>query len=125
MNFVKYCDCLSRRSLRLRLHVKKEEICFVVVLFDQRCRTCGEKKFQSRPCNGLEQMPAAHPAIGEPYRAMRVDLGRTVDQADIANKRDQLHLPVDGDVAVCFARRIEPAESRALQRADSCEIARR
>src|SRR5882724_6664641 len=69
-------------------------------------------------------MPAANLTVTKSYRAMRVDLRGTVDQGDIADHGNQLHLLLDWNVAVGFALTIEPAETRTLKRTDGGKVAR-
>jgi hypothetical protein len=53
-----------------------------------------------------------------------MDLRFAIDQADVANQRDQFNLLLDWDIAICLFRGIEPAELSTLQCTDSRKISR-
>ncbi len=79
-------DITPPTPARSRFQVEEEQVRFVVMFFDELPGACREKQFQGRPYSRMQQVPAAHLAVGEPDRAVRVDRRLAIDQADIPDE---------------------------------------
>src|ERR1051326_6059212 len=87
-------------------------------------RRFGENDLERRAHLRLKEVPAVRGAIGFSDDDVNVDFGFAVRvRADVAEKRKDLDLFVNGDLAIVFGLPVEPAKNNAAECADGGELA--
>src|SRR5271154_2247255 len=85
-------------------------------------RTLGQNQFASRTDASLKQMTTVGVTVGASHHHMRVNLGLSISESDIANEREQFHLFVENaGWIVPFGFPVEPTQLRVRKRADGFE----